>query len=311
MPELIDMPVTMADFAEVIPSARSLFLAVVGAGGVEGLVRIEDALQLLEVGDFPDISPLVADAIAAKADKATPFVDVASAATIDLGAATSTSVNITGTTGPVAGFGTAAPEGAEYLLRWNGAVTLTNSATLVTGTGADLTTYSGMYMLVKKDASNVWRLIWWSRRLLATGGGTNQLTFNLSALTAGRSITVPDANVTLATPMFVKEYDSGQQTITAGGTLSLSTVSALGGVPKLIAAHLVCVTAQAPWVPGDIIHILNVQFSSTSNINGGATVKATATTIEVTYGGGANVFYAIGGINITPANFRMVVRAWA
>ena len=48
MPELIDTPVTMADFPEVIPAARSLFLAVVGAGGVEGLVRIEDALQLLE-----------------------------------------------------------------------------------------------------------------------------------------------------------------------------------------------------------------------------------------------------------------------
>lgn len=55
MPELIDTPVTLGGFAEVIPAERELYLTVTGEGGVEGRVRIDDALALLEAGDLPDI----------------------------------------------------------------------------------------------------------------------------------------------------------------------------------------------------------------------------------------------------------------
>jgi hypothetical protein len=56
MPEFVNEPVALRDFAEVIPADRELFLAVVGDGGVEGLVRITDALQLIEASDLPGIT---------------------------------------------------------------------------------------------------------------------------------------------------------------------------------------------------------------------------------------------------------------
>lgn len=236
MPELIDTPVTMADFPEVIPAARSLFLAVIGAGGIEGLVRIEDALQLLEVGDFPDISSLIADAIAAKADKATPFVDVASAATINLGAAASTSVNITGTTA-ITSFGNSAPDGTEYLLKFDGSLIVTDGGNLVTGTGANIITFAGMLMRVVKDAANVWRVIEFTRRINVSGGGANRQVANLAAYTADRTVTWPDGPVTVPEGTLATQADLAALVYTGSNVSNAvypvgTTISVTGASPN-------------------------------------------------------------------------------
>jgi len=206
MPELIDTPVTLNSFGETVPAVRGLFLIVVDPTGEEGRVAIEDALQLIELGDLPDISVLVASAVEGKADKASPFVDIASAATVDLGAAASTAVNVTGTT-TVTSFGTSAPEGTQYLLKFAGALTVTNGANLVTGTGANITTFAGMLMRVVKDASNVWRVIEFTRRINVSGGGANRQVANLAAYTADRTVTWPNGNVTIPSGTLVTASD--------------------------------------------------------------------------------------------------------
>lgn len=198
MPEMIETPVTLADFAEAATPDRGLFLVVVAVDGVEQRLRLSDALGQILLEDLP-ADPAVAaltSALAGKADKASPFVDVASAATVDLGAASSPSVNITGTT-TITSFGTSAPDGAEYLLKFAGALTVTHGASLLLPEATNLVTYAGMTMRVRKEASNVWRVVWYSSRVYVAGGGANRVKFDASALTANRTLTLPDANVDL------------------------------------------------------------------------------------------------------------------
>ncbi|WP_210236051.1 hypothetical protein, partial [Mesorhizobium sp. M1D.F.Ca.ET.234.01.1.1] len=52
-----------------------------------------------------------------------------------------------------------------------------------------------------------------------------------------------------ATLPFTKSYDSGNQTITAGGSLTLA--HGLGSQPKLILAYLKCVTGEQNYTAGD------------------------------------------------------------
>ena len=162
--------------------------------------------------------------------KATPFVDVASAATVDLGAASSPSVNITGTT-TITSFGTSAPDGAEYLLKFAGAVTVTHGASLILPEATDVVTYAGMTMRVRKELGNVWRVIWYSSRLDIAGGGANRIKFDAAALTANRTLTLPDADVTLSSPALPQNivvFDaSGTYTKPAG--LKAAKVTVIGG----------------------------------------------------------------------------------
>lgn len=88
---------------------------------------------------------------------AEPYVNVASAATVDLGAVGSTAVNITGTTG-VSSFGTSAADGAEILVRFAAVLTLTAGANLILPTGhTSWDTTAGETFLFKKEGASVWR----------------------------------------------------------------------------------------------------------------------------------------------------------
>ena len=69
------------------------------------------------------------------------WADVASAATVDLGAQASRNLRITGTT-TITSFGTAA-SGVRRELRFAAALTLTNSGTLILPSGANITTAAG------------------------------------------------------------------------------------------------------------------------------------------------------------------------
>lgn len=69
------------------------------------------------------------------------WADVASAATVDLGAQASRNLRITGTTG-ITSFGTAA-SGVRRELRFAGVLTLTNSGSLILPGGANITTAAG------------------------------------------------------------------------------------------------------------------------------------------------------------------------
>lgn len=198
MPELIETPVTLGSFAEIVPAYRGLFLVVIGDDGEEGRLQLGEALSVIESGDLPGLGSLLAS----------PFVNLAIVSNVlDLGAAATTSVNVTNASGTITSLGTSAPEGAEYLLKLNGAVTFTHGDDLVCPEALDVVAYSGMIAWVKKEAGDVWRLIWYTNRMRVTGGGASRVIFNGAALTGNVVITLPNGPVTVPSGVLITAAD--------------------------------------------------------------------------------------------------------
>lgn len=102
----------------------------------------------------------------------TKGADIASAATTDLGAATGTLVDITGTTS-ITSFGVAAA-GVERTLRFAAALTLTHNATsLILPGAANITTASGDTAIVRSLGGGNWRCVTYQRAASAPVSGTN------------------------------------------------------------------------------------------------------------------------------------------
>ena len=114
-------------------------------------------------------------------------------------------------------------------------------------------------------------------------------------------------------PPFTKEYTSPQQTITSGGTLTLSHL--LGAIPKLIRTELMCITNDGSHLAGEIIELGDGYIPVSSLTSVGHEIKKTSTEIKVIYGNSATVYLAktAAGVSepLTNANWRLVVRAWA
>ncbi|SFM08980.1 tail fiber domain-containing protein [Pelosinus propionicus] len=85
------------------------------------------------------------------------FATLASAATIDIGAATGNFINITGTVSPVTSFGTPPTDGTRRILRFaSSGVVIVHSATLILPGSTDIRTVAGdMLTMVYRDG--VWR----------------------------------------------------------------------------------------------------------------------------------------------------------
>jgi hypothetical protein len=109
------------------------------------------------------------------------------------------------------------------------------------------------------------------------------------------------------TPPFTKEYISPEQTITLGGTVNLP--HGLGVVPKLTQLVLVCKTTDLGCTVGEEINL----YRDANNSSSGADMFRNATTLRIVVGTTApNVFNTVGALlAITPANWRIVARAWA
>lgn len=86
--------------------------------------------------------------------------DIASAATVNLTAATGNYVHITGTT-TITAF--TIPQGAERMVVFDGALTLTNSANLLLPTGANITTVAGDTAIVRGDTATVAKVTFYQR----------------------------------------------------------------------------------------------------------------------------------------------------
>lgn len=130
-------------------------------------------------------------------------------------------------------------------------------------------------------------------------------TLNLS----GKTLTLPAAN----TPALTKSYESPQQGITAGGALTLS--HGLGVVPKLITAELVCLISELNWVANDRVSIACGTGADPAS-NRGMSVYFDAAGVYVRFGSAPDLFVvndkASGATAaITPANWKLVIRAWA
>lgn len=119
-----------------------------------------------------------------------------------------------------------------------------------------------------------------------------------------------------ATLPFSKSFESAQQAITAGGSLTLA--HGLGAKPKLYLAALQCTTANIGYSIGDEVLInpnSNATDSSDRN-DQGISLVPDSTNISIRFGSDALVFAIIrkdngGSVSITPSSWQLVVRAWA
>lgn len=98
--------------------------------------------------------------VADKRDKVIPFVDIASAATVNLDPDVSLAFNVTGDVG-ITSWGTDAPIGSEILTRFAGAPPITGSADLILPTGqSSWGVTAGEMMLWRKISSTQWKALW-------------------------------------------------------------------------------------------------------------------------------------------------------
>lgn len=116
---------------------------------------------------------------------------------------------------------------------------------------------------------------------------------------------------------FSKSFVSPEQTITAGGTVSIT--HGLGEAPKLIQAELICKTAEHGYAVGDRV-VINpaINPANASGSQYGHSLILNSTSIVVRYGtGGSGISYVItnaltgAGAGLLNANWRLVVRAYA
>ena len=110
------------------------------------------------------------------------------------------------------------------------------------------------------------------------------------------------------------EFVSAQQTITAGGALTLA--HGLGAQPKLYAAFLQCTTAELGYSIGDEVAINPGVSLSNTTLDRGLSIVPDATNINVRFGSQAASIGIIrkdtgGSTPATNASWRLVVRAWA
>jgi hypothetical protein len=128
------------------------------------------------------------------------------------------------------------------------------------------------------------------------------------------TVTTLSATVTTLDTNKPKKYESGQLTISAAGSGTLT--HNLGQKPDLVTINFVCLTAEGGFAVGEEFVYPTTNFTASSDINAGVVIVPNATDIFYRYGGSAasiirhlrkdtGVQFAL-----TPANWRMVIRAY-
>lgn len=183
----VDLSVTSGDLVDI--SGNTGITTIVLPNGMERTVRFAAALTLtnsatLVLPGNADITTAAGDEMVIRGypssvvqvvsyQRASGFpikeftntrsANIASAATLNLDSATGGLVDVTGTTGITS---ITLADGQERVLRFTGALTLTNGANLVLPGGQNITTAAGDYMIVRGYASGVVRCVAYTR---ATG----------------------------------------------------------------------------------------------------------------------------------------------
>jgi hypothetical protein len=169
----------------------------------------------------------------------------------------------------------------------------------------------------------------------ANAAGTGTVTIAAPNSNSNRTLILPDAagellsdarlatqaeaetgtdNTKLMTPLRVADYananpwryESSEQTITNGSTLTLA--HGLGARPKSVFLVARCTTAQSPYAVGDEVSITDF---STGGVQYGVNVTANATSIIIRTGSGGQFLITNtgGAVAMTNASWRYVVRA--
>jgi hypothetical protein len=176
---------------------------------------------------------------------------------------------------------------------------------------ADATAGNGCQIQFKDQGAGVLTIARTGSDTEASGGST---TLTSLALSQGDAGTITGDGVTNGIWWWVgsRHYDSGQQSITSGGSVSLA--HGLGVQPSIVNYFFHCTISQGSYSIGDEIQ------TSAKTHSGGATgqgfdVLLTGSNINIYYGNGSPVFNLItkgGGaeFNMTLADWALVVRAY-
>lgn len=139
--------------------------------------------------------------------------DIASATTTDLGAVEGLFHDITGTT-TITGFGTVRA-GVWKVIKFEGILTLTNSASLILPGAANITTADGDMLMATSEGSGTWRVNWYTR----AAGGTYATLTGTETLT-NKTVTNPantDQTLTDGATINWDMNSGGIATVTLGG----------------------------------------------------------------------------------------------
>lgn len=204
-----------------------------------------------------------------------PPVTIASAATVDIGAAASNTVIVSGTAA-ITALGTIAAGAVRYL-RATGAFTLTHNATsLILPGAANIVAAVGDVFRMESLGAGNWRLTGFQSGVAssyqpldagltsfsALGTAADKMAYTTgvdtwaeTAITAAGRALIDDASAaaqltTLGTTAF-NTFVSTDQTITLAGALTLA--HGLGVAPRAIKLALVCQTAELGYSIGDVL----------------------------------------------------------
>lgn len=208
--------------------------------------------------------------------------DIATASTVNLDTATGDYVRLTGTTTVTA---ITLSEGQERTCHCNAAFILTNGASLILPTGANITTAAGDVFIVRGEASGVVRVVSYMR-----ADGT--------ALSGGA--------------IFSEYFQSAEQTITSGGTLTLA--HGLSSEPILLQAYVICKTAEFGYSIGDKICLSGFYTTSATGTSNCVEMIPNATNIVCKIGNFFSVFDKTTPTtrpNLTYSNWRLIIRGFA
>jgi hypothetical protein len=235
-------------------------------------------------------------------------VSVASAATVDLGASASTTVNITGTTA-ITSLGASAPAGVIYTVIFGGALTLTyNAASLILPGSANLATAAGDSAQFLSLGAGNWKCIDYQ----AASG--KPLVSGASAPGYFRGLTIYVVN---ATELHVKATnvvlgDGNGNYVTAGnisgvptvGTFIWTTASGINGLDTGTVAPGIYYVYAASDAAGNFSGFISLS-STAPTLPSGYPFFARVGTVIVgsagllaTYQSGRDVQYVVGGPNV-------------
>lgn len=236
------------------------------------------------------------------------MTDLASDATTDLGSVNTVGVNITGTT-PITSLGS----GANLLrfVRFEGSLTLTyNAPSLKLPTAADVTTATNDTAIFLSDASGNWTCLTYQRAdgtALVASSLTIASTAEAEAGTDNTKVMSPLRTAEAIAALAETYFESSEITL-GSSTQVLSASHGLGNSPRRWQAAVRCKTAELGYSVGDEVDVtMNGYYNWYSYFTGVDDTQITWMSAGATYLANKSSGSAA---TITPANWKLVLRAW-
>jgi hypothetical protein len=200
---------------------------------------------------------------------------IASATTTDLGSKTATRLLVTGVV-TITGFGIAA--NTYKILRFNGVLTLTNSANIILLGGVDRVTAAGDVMFVSSDATGKWREYFYNRASGVPLGqpDASETVKGIAELATQAEINAGTDDLRIVTPLKLVTYVTAQisaaiANLINGAGATLDTLGEIATAIGLLAPKADPTFTGTSTIPTAAITTANV---ANLNVSGGSTFPA-------------------------------------